>query len=451
MDNTPKSLSSWLAWLEASHPIANIELGLERIHKVADFMELLDFDCPVITVAGTNGKGSTIAALEALSKAHNFSIGSYTSPHLVKFNERIKINGLESHSNVISNAFDKVFSAKTELEKLRSKPINLTYFEFTTLVALSIFKQSNLDLIALEVGLGGRFDAVNIVDADVAVITSIGLDHTDWLGNDLAAIAYEKSGIMRKNSTAILANPDLLGLCQKAIDEIKPKVLLADKDFHYSSETNNSRWTYSYQNLSLSIPNSDLYISNLAAAMTAFASVVPDVIPSQCENALKNVQFLGRFQRLQSFDDGANGSFNNIWLDVAHNPDSAELLNQKLLTKIEKHSNDKGSEIGKTWAICGMLNDKDVEQTLAHMTAVDHWLLIDLPAPRGAKASSLSNVLNEAMDRQELPLAIINTFESIRAAMTAFKKNAKPNDSLVVFGSFVTVGQMLEYWQSDQE
>lgn len=448
MDNKPKSLSGWLAWLEAYQPIEKIELGLARIHKVASFMELLDFDCPVITVAGTNGKGSTIAALESLSNAQNLSIGSYTSPHLVKFNERIKINGLDVESDVISNAFDRVFSAKCELEKQLSESIDLTYFEFTTLVALNIFKQSHLDLIALEVGLGGRFDAVNIVDADIAIITSIGLDHTDWLGKDLPAIAYEKSGIMRKDAVAVLANPELLELCQKAIDETLPKVLLAGKDFHYESGANDeNHWAYSYQNLSLHIPKSDLHISNLAAAMTAFACVTPDIVPSQCEKGLANAQLLGRFQTLQNSDDSAN----TIWLDVAHNPDSAALLNQKLLKQITGFSHDTDPDRGKVWAICGMLEDKDVGQTLGAMTTIEHWLLIDLPAPRGAKAAFLATVLNDIMERQELPKVIIDTFDTLQTAIEAFKKNAEPEDSLVVFGSFVTAGQMLEYWQLEQQ
>lgn len=447
MDKNIKSLADWLAWLEASHPIANIELGLERIHQVAEFMGLLKFDCPVIIVAGTNGKGSTIAALESLSQAHNLNIGSYTSPHLIKFNERIKINGLSLEDDVISRSFDTVFSAKSELEKQLSKQIDLTYFEFTTLVGLNLFKQTKLDLIALEVGLGGRFDAVNIVDPDVAIITSIGLDHTDWLGDDLAAIAYEKSGIMRKDVTAILANADLEDLCQKAISEIGPKTLVAGKDFQYLSVSDENYWTYSYKNLSLKISESGLYISNLAAAMTAFASVIGDVEAAKSEQALASAQLLGRFQKLQSDDK----STNTIWLDVAHNPDSAALLNEKLLKEKARIQSTapKSSEKPKIWAICGMLQDKDITTSLSCMNAVDRWLLVDLPKPRGAQAALLADVLNEAMDRQQLPLAIIKNCGSLDLAVENFKNNASEHDSLIVFGSFVTVGQMLEYWQSN--
>ncbi len=418
------TLQEWLGWLEANHPVAKIELGLSRILQVAQNMELLEFKTPVISVAGTNGKGSVVATLEALAIAHNLSIASYTSPHLIKFNERIKFNAQAVNDQLLLEAFAKVSANQENIE--------LTYFEFTTLVALYCFSQQDLDLIVLEVGLGGRFDAINIIDADISIITSIGLDHTDWLGSELSQIAYEKAGIMRKGQLSVIADKSLVPLLKKAIDEIRPDILVADEDFQYLEHA--SSWDYVYDDLVIkNIHKSQLYLSNQVVALTAFTKLFKEKITKhKLKAALENTQLLGRFQMLSQSP--------YIILDVAHNSDSARLLNQRISDLVQ-------SSKAKVWALCGMLKDKDIYASLSEMDSVDQWLLIDLPGERGALAEDLHYQLNTLMDAGKIKANSIISSKTIEKAYDCFKTKAEPEDLLMVFGSFVTVGLMLEYWQ----
>ncbi|NVJ67992.1 MAG: bifunctional tetrahydrofolate synthase/dihydrofolate synthase [Gammaproteobacteria bacterium] len=418
-----KSLSQWLEWLESSHPITDIELGLNRITQVAKRLNLLKPKVPVISVAGTNGKGSVVASLESLAKSHQLNIGSYTSPHLIKFNERIKVNSTEVSDDDLCAAFMYIANNKGD--------IKLTYFEFTTLVALYCFSKQKLDFIALEVGLGGRFDATNIIDADVAVITSIGLDHTDWLGDSLEKIAYEKAGIARSNKPLVIADQTLLLLLGKAITEIDPEVICESKDYQIDHEEDSSHWNYQSSDLIVkNIKLASLYISNQAAALTAFSQIFHDKVePDLVREALENANLLGRFSKLSEKPQ--------IILDVAHNPDSALLLNQNIAAL-------KSERDFKVWAICGMLKDKDITSSLQHLTSIDHWLCIDLPEPRGAKGSEIETAIlshNRA--------ASVSITTDLPAAYNKFRQNAAQTDLLVVFGSFVTVGQMIEYWNKN--
>ncbi|WP_251359766.1 folylpolyglutamate synthase/dihydrofolate synthase family protein [Kangiella sp. TOML190] len=420
----PETLVEWLEWLEFNHPTDKIELGLERLAAVAAKLQLASPKAPVITVAGTNGKGSVIATLESLAEQHNLNVGSYTSPHLIQFNERVKLNGEPVSDTLLVQAFARIAKAQ--------EATPLTYFEFTTLVALYIFSQQQLDFIALEVGLGGRLDAVNIVDADIAVITSIGLDHTDWLGDDLFSIAQEKAGVTRQGRPVILASETLEPLFEEAFARIKPQVLLENKD--YQIIASQDHWSLKINELKFeSLANSSLYIPNMAAAIVAFHQLFAEKVQSaEVQQAIAQATLMGRFYRLSNFPP--------IIVDVAHNPDSAKLLN----TKLAQLDKDAGAKI---WAICGMLKDKDIANSLAQMVLVDHWLLIDLATARGADGNLLQQELNFLMDQQALPVARINNFGKLEAAYRYFSENADNSDYLVVFGSFVTVGQMLEYWQ----
>lgn len=417
-----KTLNQWLEWLEASHPTTDIELGLGRVSAVAKKLGLLKPDVPVITVAGTNGKGSVVATLESLAVNNKLNIGSYTSPHLVNFNERIKINGLPLSDKVICQAFEYIANNKGDTE--------LTYFEFTTLVGLHCLSSSDLDFIALEVGLGGRLDAVNIVDADVSIVTSIGLDHMDWLGDTLEAIAFEKAGIARKDKPLIVADKHILPLLKKAIEQIKPKVISEEQN--YQLVVNSDNWSYNSSKTSLNnISKSSLFKKNQAAALTAFIEIFPEKNNSSLlVKSLEEASLIGRFSTLSKQP--------HIILDVAHNPDSAALLNSNV-------KNMKLQDSTKIWAICGMLKDKDIEASLTKVTEVNYWLCLDLPKPRGAQAEHLLELLSKKRSK-----SLLHSFENISNAYQYFSQNAKKADILLVFGSFVTVGQMLEYWQSFQ-
>jgi len=421
-------LSEWLAWLEQAHSIHKIELGLERVTTVASDMGLLKPQVPVITVAGTNGKGTTVAAIEALAVSHKLSVGSYTSPHLIDFNERIKLDGENCSDDWLVKGFQAVYQAKGGAE--------LSYFEYTTLVALWVYSQHRLDLIVLEVGLGGRLDAVNILDADIAVITSIGLDHIDWLGSDLKGIAKEKVGIARAEKPLIIADPAVEALIQESCQIIGCKPIVAERD--YVSELDRKYWSYRSTALDIDfheLPLNDLYYQNLAAGLTAFSLFYDELCGKQCSKqlsyaatykAFENVELMGRFQTLSESP--------HIIVDVAHNVDSAMLLNQKL-----KMLKDNGAE--RIVALCGMLKDKDAEGCLELMSAIDQWHLVDLAEPRGKKSSDLLQNLPELSQNGAKCYASLEEFSE------DFRLDSK--ETLVVFGSFLTVGLFIDSWNKE--
>ncbi len=415
------TLNEWIAWLEQAHPIHQIELGLSRIEKVAKQLELLELNAPVITVAGTNGKGTVVATLDSLAVEHDLSVASYTSPHLLKFNERVKINGQPVSDDLLVTAFRHIAQHQNDTP--------LTYFEFTTLVALWIFKQQELALIVLEVGLGGRMDAVNIIDPNVAVITSIGLDHVDWLGDTLEKVAHEKAGIMRPDKPAIIADPETQYLLLPEVSARQAKGLVAQLDYQY--EDLGSEWTFNTviegQQFSINgLANNDLFVSNLASALQAFLLVFPEKVnPESVRRSYQELHFIGRFQYLCKAPI--------VIVDVAHNPDSAKVLNQKL-------EQLKGRGVEHITAICGMLKDKDVVGSVAHCTAVDQWSCIDLPGPRGAKGEELLNKLPENSRKDA------KSYHLLVDALDEYWQHQRQNDALVVFGSFVTVAVMLETW-----
>ena len=421
-------LDQWLAWLEQAHSIHNIDLGLERASKVASLMGLSSPSAKTITVAGTNGKGSTVAAVESLAISHKLSVASYTSPHLINFNERIKINGENCRDALICKGFEAVYLAKQDIQ--------LTYFEFTTLVALWLFKQQEVDLIVLEVGLGGRLDAVNIIDADVAVVTSIGLDHEDWLGNDLAQIAAEKAGVARQDKPLIIADKKTKSLLLPQCERIGCTPWLAGSD--YQAELDAKYWSYACEKLALDfyeLPLNDLYLQNLAAGLTAFAYCYQTLFEKELSyaatyKAFENLSVAGRFQTLSTSP--------LVIVDVAHNPDSARLLNSKLEAL-------KSTGVERIVALCGMLKDKDSDSCLELLTQVDQWNLVDLPGPRGKKASELLQSLPEMSQNTVKCFASLKEFnESCQQYSSLSDKEA-----LVVFGSFITVGLFVEQWNKE--
>ena len=429
-ENTSKltTLKEWLAWLEQAHSIHTIELGLERVSQVAATMGLLNPDAKVITVAGTNGKGSTVAAIESLAVSHKLSVGSYTSPHLVEFSERIKIDGENCQDELICQGFEAVNQGRNDIQ--------LTYFEFITLVALWTFIQQEVDLIVLEVGLGGRLDAVNILDADIAVVTSIGLDHEDWLGSDLKQIAGEKAGVARAGKPMVIADETTKELLTPHCETIGCIPLVSQSAYH--TQIDKKYWSYSSERLQVDfyeLPFSELFIQNLAAGLTAFIYCYQELLGKSVSyastyKAFESVSVIGRFQTLSTNP--------LIILDVAHNPDSAKLLNDKL-------SSLKNEGVERIVGLCGMLRDKDCEACLNHMAMVDQWHLLDLPEPRGKKASELLENLPEVSQNDVKCYASVNDFNEICKEQSCIGKN----DALVVFGSFITVGLFVEHWNKE--
>lgn len=411
-------LDAWLDYISAQHN-SEIELGLARLQQVADRLGLKSFRCPLITVAGTNGKGSSITALEKFYTASGYRTGCYTSPHLTIFNERIRVNAQFTSDDKICDAFSQIDSARGD--------ISLTYFEFATLAAFIIFTQSSLDVVLLEVGLGGRLDASNLFPADVALITSIGIDHTDWLGGDRESIAAEKAGIIHTGKIAVISDPEPPQSLLKIAKQKADKVYLLNQDFCYGRKQA-AWWWKSEQNTLSNLPLSGMFgvpqFNNLAGVfmcMEALQSQLP-VYDETIRRELPSISLQGRFQVL----DGRPV----IILDVAHNPDSTALLAENLLQKPVP---------GMTHAVVGMLKDKDISASLANLLSyVDYWYLTGLPVSRGEKPETLQSILHK-ID----PFASSQVFADVDQAWEHALAQASVNDRIVVFGSFHTVGAII--------
>lgn len=412
------SLSDWLHYLEALHP-KTIELGLERVKRVADAMHVRHFSCPVVTVAGTNGKGSNVAMLQAAACAAGYRVGAYTSPHLVHYSERVCINAMPVSDQQLIAAFEKVEAARGET--------SLTYFEFGTLAALAIFQESQLDLVVLEIGLGGRLDAVNIVDADISIIASLGLDHTDWLGSTLDEIGYEKAGIMRAGKSSVLGLRELPESVKRIIKEKNVHAYIKGEDFELQQDGVQWNWrgvgkdgnVIEYTNL----PLPRISIENAATAIQALALLPLPFSEPAIRDALQDVYVRGRFQ----FIDGQPTTL----LDVAHNPAAGAFLAEQLQTVIWHN---------KVHAVVGMLGDKDWANTLIPLLPyIERWFVAGLNkiAPRGESAQPLAEFLLNA------GATVAGQYADPVSAYKAACKLAEEDDLVLVFGSFFTVGEVL--------
>lgn len=429
MDNTSSSrfhcLEDWLQWLESLHPKA-IDLGLERVFRVASKLELLlppssishqysgalaITGSKVITVAGTNGKGSCVAALEACLLQGGQQTGSYTSPHLHTYNERIRINGELVSDQQICDAFTAIDNARGD--------ISLTYFEFGTLAALWIFKQEQVAYVLLEVGLGGRLDAVNIVDADIAVITSIAIDHEEWLGSDREKIALEKLGVTRKDQPVVIAETELTQSLIAFSESHNPCYLLG-RDFNVEKLANH-QWSWaSGQNHFTHLPKPNLPVSSVAAALQVLylLNKLPQSV--QVAGLMENLQFAGRYQRSVIIGK-------TVIFDVAHNPAAAQALAERLRNETIK---------GNTIALFSALMDKDITQMLVPLESViDTWAIASLAnVQRGASIQQIS----DAFIGLSVPYM---TFDSIGAACDQLLTQVSEHDRIVVLGSFYTVAE----------
>jgi len=419
----PTTQAAWLAYLETLHPKA-IAMGLDRVEAVRARMGIT-LSCPVITVGGTNGKGSTCALLESMLGAAGFRTGLYSSPHLTRYNERVRIGGREATDGEIVSAFEAVEDARVAAG---GAPTPLTYFEFGTLAALRLFARAGLDVVILEVGLGGRLDAVNIVDADVAVITSIDLDHMDFLGPTRDDIAREKAGILRAGRPVVCAEPDPPAPLVGHAAALGAPVLLRARDYGYVAE--GAQWQYwGPAGKRYGLPHPALRGAHqLANAATALA--VLDLLHARLpvaggaiRDGLLAVVLPGRFQVLPGRP--------TVVLDVAHNPHAAQVLAAAAGT-MGFHP--------RTFAVFGMLADKDIAGVVAAIGArIDAWYVATLPGPRGASAAALQAILGRA----GVAPAALHAFDDVAAALAAARGDADEADRIIVFGSFLTVAAAL--------
>ncbi len=412
-----RSLPDWLAHLESLHPRgeAGIELGLERVQAVKLALGIQQ-TCPVITVAGTNGKGSVCAMLERILVSAGYQVGVYTSPHLLRYNERVRINGVEAADAALMRAFARVEAARGD--------IKLTYFEFGTLAAWLAFEEARPDVIVLEVGLGGRLDAVNAFDADCAILTSIDLDHMDYLGDNREAIGLEKAGIFRPGKPAIVGDP----LPPKSVLEhglaLGVELKLHGRDFGIigGDRSQWQFWSTKGKRAPLAYPglrgaNQLLNAAAVLMALECLNARLP-VSMGAIRQGLITVELPARFQVLPGRPA--------VVLDVAHNPQAAAVLSDNL------------SNMGyfpETWAVFGMLADKDIEGVVQHMLGrVDHWLPCSLVGPRAASADDLAAVLARAGVSGDVP-----RFASPEEAYAFARERVGEDDRIVAFGSFLTV------------
>ena len=416
-----KTLDDWLAHCEQLHP-KTIDMGLDRVRAVAERMGLR-FDCPVFTVAGTNGKGSTCAMLEAILTQAGFRTGLFTSPHLVRFEERCRIRGQNVDASDLVAAFARVESARAE--------ISLTYFEFTTLAILDTLARAGLDAVILEVGLGGRLDAVNIVDTDCAIITSIDIDHAELLGDTREKIGFEKAGILRTGRPAIVSDPVPPQSVIDRATEIGADLWLLGRDFNYSGDKQQWAWAgrgRRYAGLAypaLRGANQLINASGVLAALTAMRQQLP-VTAQAVRNGLALVDLPGRFQVVPGQPA--------LVLDVAHNPHSVAALALNL---------DAMGFYPTTHAVFGAMADKDLTPMLQRMDPlVDRWYFTDLPTPRAASGAALQAAWQAVTKRTDAVSAVFSTpLDALHAAAA----KAQAADRIVVFGSFYTVGGVLEH------
>ncbi|MCQ4297550.1 bifunctional tetrahydrofolate synthase/dihydrofolate synthase [Pseudomonas stutzeri] len=425
---TGRSLADWLAYLEQLHPSA-IDMGLDRVLAVSARLGLTRPAPLVITVTGTNGKGSTCAFIASLLSSQGMRVGSYSSPHLLRYNERVQLNGCQASDQDLCEAFSAVESARGE--------VSLTYFEMGTLAALWLFEPAGLDAAVLEVGLGGRLDAVNIVDADLAVITNIGLDHADWLGDTRESVAYEKAGIMRAGKPALCGDLDAPAPVLAQAESLRVPLLLRGRDFDLAVDQRTWHWRGvgpAGEPLELhELPLLALPMENAALALQAYASLGLPWDSRFLSAALERTRVTGRLDSRQVSWRGRKVS---LLLDVGHNPHAASYLAQRI---------EQRPIAGRRLAVFGLLADKDLDGVLDALgTCITGWAVAPLPTPRTQSATQLAAALLERGAR-------VSEYASIEQALDAQCAMAEPDDQVLVFGSFYCVAAALEWLDQQAE
>jgi dihydrofolate synthase/folylpolyglutamate synthase len=415
-----ENLAQWLYYLENIHS-SEIDLGLDRISIVAKRLNI-DFSfAKVITVAGTNGKGTTCAFLENSLLAEHKTLAVYSSPHIDKFNERLRINRVDVEDSPLIKAFE-------EIEKFRGD-ISLTYYEYTTLAAFIVLMDARPEIIILEVGLGGRLDATNIIDADIAVITTIDLDHQAFLGNTRELIGFEKAGILRSQHLAVLGDTAPTQSIINYAKEINVQIKVRQQDFMV--ENFNEQWSWSFENLILDkLDKTNIPQDNVATALMVLQLLEVKLTNDKVNQLIKTTNVAGR---TELFKDDCD-----ILLDVAHNPQAARYLAQ-YLTEIKKKNN-----YHRVFAVVGMLSDKDVCNTLKPMlTLIDKWFIGEVLAPRSASTEDIYQQLNKYLSNNlSTNTKLLNCFDNITQAFKMASQNTNEKDLIVVFGSFYTVAEI---------
>ncbi|MEB0093318.1 bifunctional tetrahydrofolate synthase/dihydrofolate synthase [Pseudomonas sp. CCI4.2] len=419
---TVRTLGDWLAYLEQLHPTA-IDMGLERSQQVSQALGLTRPAPRVITVTGTNGKGSTCAFIASLIQAQGLKVGVYSSPHLLRYNERVQVQGVEATDDELCEAFAAVEAARGD--------VSLTYFEMGTLAAFWLFERAALDAVVLEIGLGGRLDTVNIVDADLALVTSIGVDHADWLGDTRESVAFEKAGIFREGRPVLCGDIDPPAPLLNRAKELNCPFLLRGRDFDL--DVSDSVWQWRGHNaLGQSIelhdlPLLDLPMENAALALQAYALLDLSWDFEKIRAALSSTRMIGRLDRRQI---NWHGKSLKLMLDVGHNPHAAHYLAQRLAARPVS---------GKRLAVFGLLSDKDLAGVLTELTSsVQAWAVAPLPTPRSYAVSDVQAAL------QNLG-ANVTSYSSIALALDAQCANATAEDEILLFGSFYSVAEGLEW------
>ncbi|MBE2211410.1 MAG: bifunctional tetrahydrofolate synthase/dihydrofolate synthase [Xanthomonadaceae bacterium] len=424
MASLPDTLEGWLARLEKQHPQA-IDLGLARVRDVAARMALGKPARQVISVAGTNGKGSTVAFIESITRAAGMRVGSYTSPHLLRYNERVRIDGKEASDADLINAFNAVEAARGD--------ISLTYFEAGTLAVLWLFERARLDLAVLEVGLGGRLDAVNTVDADAAVITTVDLDHQDWLGDDIEQIGFEKAGIARAWKPLVLGDDDPPASVLRHAYAIGASSWRIANDF-FAEVIDDAHWRWREVGFELVLPMPTLaapvQLRNAACAIAALRSIGFEAGPEVYARGIEQAHVGARLQRI---DHGGI----DILIDVGHNPQAARALAEALRAMQGR---------GRTRAVYAALGDKDVTSVVETLRdVIDDWYLAgsESAGPRGLKAEALAA-------RMPADLSVGGRYDTVDAAIDGALGDARAGDRLLVFGGFHAAEQGLKRFAPDR-
>lgn len=433
---TDRNLSQWLTYMGSIH-VSAIDMGLERVLPVAKRLGVLKTDLDtaptVFTVAGTNGKGSTTATIAAICQSAGLKTALYQSPHLVSFTERVRIDGVEASDEALIQAFEAVESARLD------EGLSLSFFEMTTLAAFWLFKQANCDVWVLEIGLGGRLDVVNIIDPDVAVITNIGIDHVDWLGDDIEKIGAEKAGIIRDGIPVILGDDVMPDSVHKVAAAHDAQVYQFGKDFTYtlSGDAGADDWIYSSASLTARLPVPKLSLHNAVNAVSAILASDLPITTAQIADGLSKVALAGRFDRRNLND--------RQWIfDVAHNADGIRFFLAQLIPVWQAHINQHPDAQLKI--LFSMLGDKDVDAVLRHVKAamdagdlpMASWHMAAIDHPRAMALDTLIGITKQYIDP-----AHITTYQTLDQATHGVIADSAPEDLIVAFGSFHTIGESL--------
>lgn len=417
-------LQTWLDYWSHVH-VTGIDLGLERVIPVAEYLGVTQPNAKVITVAGTNGKGSTTTTLAAILNAQGFNVGLYQSPHIYRFNERVKLAGIEVDDQTLIDAFVQVDQAR------RACDLTLSFFEATTLAAFVIFKQQQCDVWVLEVGLGGRLDVVNVIDPNVAVITNIGLDHTDWLGDTIEKIAFEKAGIIRPDIPVIFGGiQELPKAIENKAQQCSAKLHVANRDFFYDYAEDGQSWNFASSGLTLKLPLGALALENISTAVAAILLSGLKVSQEAIAQGILNAKLQGRFEvrKIQE---------KTVIFDAGHNPHGVEFLLKQLRKFLEYNK-----QYTEVVAVFSMLADKDINSVVNLLkNTVLMWKIAPLTVARAAPLEQLTSALAGETVQQ---------FENVQAAFQSALESTKNNQLILVCGSFHTLEAVWEYLEECQ-